>query len=297
MLLGFVGGGFIIGSVISAVLLLISHGGGGTMPDVTKLMTDPANANLLKWVQVISTLVGFLLPAVLFAFVCFRNGWLALGFGQRTVLKWLAFSALLMLLAGPAVEALGQLNKAIPLPAAWKAKADLLEKQYEQQVAVLAQLKTVGQFISSLLLIAVLPAIFEELLFRGALQQILERWTRRGWLAILLASILFSAIHLSWYGFLPRLALGILLGTVFYYTRNIWYSIAMHLLNNGLVICYLYYLHQTGQPVTAATEPSFPLWAGAVSGLLIIGLFWWMGRQPHPAAPVEQRYQKNNPFQ
>jgi membrane protease YdiL (CAAX protease family) len=294
MLLGFAGGGLIIGSVLGAIVLLA--GGGMASTDLSKLMTDPANVTLLKWIQVLSTFTGFCLPAVLFAFLCYRNGWTALGFGQPFSIKWLLICLGLILLAGPAVDALGQLNKAIPLPAAWKAMADKMEKQYEEQVGLLAQVTTLGQFISSLLLVAVLPALFEELLFRGALQQVLERWFKRGWVAIVVASILFSAIHLSWYGFLPRVALGLLLGTVFYYTRNIWYAIGMHLLNNGVVVCYLYYLHQTGKPAAAAMEASFPWWVGLLSGVLVLGVFWWMRRQPHPAAPAEQRYDRHNPF-
>ena len=92
----------------------------------------------------------------------------------------------------------------------------------------------------NLLVIALIPAIGEELTFRGVLQQALVRGTKNVHVAIILSAAIFSFIHFQFYGFLPRMFLGILLGYLFYYSGSIWTSILMHFVNNGTVVVLAY---------------------------------------------------------
>jgi hypothetical protein len=92
----------------------------------------------------------------------------------------------------------------------------------------------------NLLIIAVLPALGEELLFRGYLQQKMCQWIRKPILAIIITAILFSAIHMQFLAFLPRFALGVVLGYLFYWSGSLWLPIIAHFLNNALVITFAY---------------------------------------------------------
>ena len=83
------------------------------------------------------------------------------------------------------------------------------------------------------MVIAFLPALFEETLFRGGMQNLFSRWFKKPLLAIVVTSIIFSAIHGSYLGFLSRFALGFLLGWIYYRTGNIWLNIIGHFFNNA----------------------------------------------------------------
>ena len=168
--------------------------------------------------------------------------------------------------------ALGELNQNIPLPAKWLAKAKELEASYKQSMMAMITMKTVWDYLLAMLVMAAAPAFFEEILFRGGFQQILIGWTKNAFLGILITSILFSAIHFSFFGFLPRTALGLILGFVFYYSRNIWMNIAMHFMYNGLIVTQLYFAGLKGKSVEKTMDENMPLWLGvfAISAVLVL---------------------------
>jgi len=118
---------------------------------------------------------------------------------------------------------------------------------------------------------ALAPAIFEETLFRGGLQNILQKLTRNPWISIGFTSIIFSLIHFSYYGFLPRVALGVILGLIFYYSQSIWLSIFAHFFNNAIVVTEMFYLSRKGKPVEEAMNDTFPIWWGilAMAALMV----------------------------
>ena len=148
-----------------------------------------------------------------------------------------------------------------------------MEKDRELQESVLININSFSKYMLSMFIIALLPAIFEEVCFRGGLQNILTRWFRSPWVAIIVTSIIFSAFHYSYYGFLVRFALGVVLGLVFYYSGNIWLNILFHFLYNGLQVTALYIATMQGNKSTKDIEENFPLWAGVVALVLLIYAF------------------------
>lgn len=295
ILLGLVGVGLVIGSLISIGIWMAMTGQGAMT--MQQDMLNPKYAGAIKVVQAISTLFAFFVPAVGYAFISYRNGWNALGFGNKIVWKLAGISVLIVLCSGPLIDAVTTLNKAIPISQSAKAFFDKMEKAYEDQVKVIAEVKTISQYLLSLVMIALLPAVFEEVLFRGGMQNLLHRWWKNPWLAIIVTSVVFSAIHGSWYGFLPRVVLGILLGAIFYTTQNIWYSIIIHFVNNAAAVTYMYYLTSTGKPVSLATETTFPWWAGIISLAAIMVLFRWLKKSSEQQVPQEIFYEPTNPFE
>ena len=91
---------------------------------------------------------------------------------------------------------------------------------------------------------ALLPAFSEELFFRGALQKALLRLSTKPWLAILMSSLIFALLHGTVFKFIPIFVLGILLGTVYHFTRNLWYPIIIHFLYNAISLLAVYFSKQ-----------------------------------------------------
>jgi hypothetical protein len=125
----------------------------------------------------------------------------------------------------------------------------------------------------SLIVLAALPAIFEEMLFRGCLQKVMVSLTRNAFIGIFITSFLFSAVHFSYYGFLPRLFLGLMLGYIFYYSKNLWLNIAAHFINNAYAVTGMYVLSRSGKLTTDVLEETFPWYYGVIGGVIFIYLF------------------------
>ena len=297
ILLSLVGGGMLIGAFAGAIIWAKMTG--GNILNIETDMLNPANYQALQTVQGVSVLLMFLIPTVAFAFICYRNGWAYLGFKEKLKPQYLLIVILLIFCSLPLVSLLEQLNRWIPLSQSQRLKFDNMEIKYNAQVMAMAQVKTWGQYISALLIIAILPAVSEELIFRGALQNMLSRWTKSPWLAIFVTSVLFSAIHMSWYGFLPRFALGMVLGSIFYYTGNIWLNILLHFCNNALVVTMMFITSKRGEAVNMTSGDDFPLWVGLLGAFLVILLIGWLVKSAGTVTYEEVRvgYNSKNPFE
>ncbi len=297
ILLGLAGGGLILASIVSIPVWNVMTN--GSILNMENDMLKPENANAALVMQAISAVFAFFLPAVVFAWICFRNSWFFLGFKEKINPKLLLIVLLIVVCTMPLISLLGELNKAIPLSAVRRAKFDAMEKKYNDLVMAMVQLKTWGQYFISLIIIAVLPAITEEVLFRGSLQNMLTRWLKSPWAAILITSVLFSAIHFSWYGFLARVSLGVVLGIIFFQTKNIWLSILAHFLNNGIVVTTMFIMARQGKPVNMASEENLH-WAFGVVGLVLVVLllFWMVKSSPKPVFDEGDTdyFDRNNPF-
>lgn len=293
ILLAVWGACFIAGSIFTVVILMLS--GIKNIQDPGAI-TNPANSNAFKAMQIVSTFFIFFLPPVIYAFICYKNGWLALGLQKRVKSSLIFFSALIMLVTLPVSEMLASLNKAIPLPGGWRKTFDVMEASYESQITAMVNLDSASGIAVSVLMVAILPAIFEELLFRGGLQNIIKRWSGNPWLAIILTSLIFSAIHGSWYGFIPRTVLGILLGFIFYTTGNLWYSIFMHFVNNFTALLFLYIYHLKGVAIKDMPDTFFPWWVGVAAMLVLVGLLVRFYKNNPPQAEVIVNDSRLNPF-
>ncbi|MCK4638890.1 MAG: CPBP family intramembrane metalloprotease, partial [Bacteroidales bacterium] len=100
-------------------------------------------------------------------------------------------------------------------------------------------------FLFNILMIAIIPGIGEEFLFRGVLLRLLKEWTKNIHWAVFISAVLFSAFHLQFYGFLPRLMLGILLGYMFVWTGSIWVPIFIHFINNAAAVIFVYIVNKS----------------------------------------------------
>jgi uncharacterized protein len=268
ILLGLVGAGLVIGTIAGlGIWLGMTH---QPVSSFEKDMLNPAFTNAARIMQMVSALFMFFLPAVITARLMNPSPFKYLGYKNGFNVRQFVLVIAIIIICMPLVAALGELNQAIPLTKSLEAYFKKMENTYQTQVEALAVMRSPGEFIFSLLVMALLPALFEETLFRGGMQQILIKWTQKPMLAIAITSIIFSIVHISWYGFLPRVALGMVLGLLFYYSQSIWLSMTAHFINNAFAISYMYYLYTHGKPVRDATEEGAPIWIAIPALLLVV---------------------------
>ncbi len=152
--------------------------------------------------------------------------------------------ALLMLSAVPLINWLGELNAQVQLPASWSALENWMkqmEREAEQLTHTFLAMESPGTLLLNIVLIALIPAIGEELLFRGAVQRILSEWTKNKHWGIWISALLFSALHLQFYGFIPRMLMGAVLGYSLLWTGSLWVPICGHFVNNASAVLLSYY--------------------------------------------------------
>ncbi len=271
ILLALIGSGVIVGSIITVGLWIIMTG--RPVLGMAQDILNPKYYNAIMWMQAVSTLFMFFLPVYFFALICYRNPSRFIGFNTRISSRQLMIVLAILILTFPLSGALAELNKIIPIPKAWEIKFKAMEASRSAQEAALININSFARYIMSMFIIALLPGIFEEVCFRGGLQNIFNRWLKGPWVAIIVTAFIFSIIHISYYGFLVRFALGIILGLIFYYSGSLWLSIIFHFLYNGVQVTALYLLNKPGIKETKDIEENFPIWAGVVALVLIIYAF------------------------
>ncbi len=234
-------------------------------------MNRPENASPARLINTIAALLSFFMPALVLARIVSTRPFAYLGFNARVNFRQLVFVFLIAMASMVLSGALGALNEWLPIPAHWAAYFRKMEDTYKAAVMAMANLRSFPEYLIALLVIAAAPALFEEVLFRGALQTIMVGWTQSKWTGIIITSILFSAVHISFFGFLPRVGLGIVLGLVFYHSRNIWLPILLHFLNNAFVVTQLYIVSRQGKSIEKTLDESMPIWWGLIAiGVLFI---------------------------
>lgn len=274
ILIGFAIAGLLIGGAISIPIWTSMTG--LSIADMQGAMTNPKYSHVFKIMQLISVVFGFLIPTLGTAALLNRKPLALLGLRKR-ITGMQVVAVLLLMLAALLVASglLGWINQKIPLPPDMKAWADKLEKQYADQMQAMVQLKNLKDYLWGWVILGFLPAVCEEFIFRGGLQNFLARSMKSPWAAIIIVSIIFSLFHASWYGFLPRVMLGIVLGLIFHYTGSLWLCIIAHFLNNILALTVLYYYSQQGKTMDdmAKQNPSWVLGLVAVPVVIALVMF------------------------
>ena len=285
ILIGLWIGGLLLGSILSIPVWVLMTGRGlATMADD---MMMPEYVNALRMVQVVSTFATFFLPAYITALIISRRPFKLMGFTAMATYRQFLLAIAIIFCGAVIAGALSELNNAIPIP---KRAADMfkqLEENYSRQVEAITSIKSFGDYIISLLMIALLPAVFEETFFRGGMQNLLTRSSKNPWFAILVTSCIFSLIHLSYYGFLARVCLGVVLGLLYYYSGNLWLSITAHFLNNAFAVTQMYILIRRGKSVKEAMDDTMPFWWGLIALVAVYFLFRWFRKI---AVKVKQKY-------
>ncbi len=209
-----------------------------SIPTLNRI-TDPETIKVLKYFQVVQAIGLFIVPPIILGWLYYGkiSEYLFLNKPFKPVSVFLVL--VLMFFAAPFVNLVGELNANMILPE-WLSGVEQWMKNSEEKAEMLTKVflkvDTTGGLLFNLFMIALLPAIGEELLFRGVIQRIFTNWTRNHHWGIWVTAILFSALHMQFYGFVPRMLLGVLFGYLLVWSGSMWLPIFAHFLNNGIAV-------------------------------------------------------------
>lgn len=223
------GGMLLFSSLGTLVILLIYH---------TTSMLDAADpVTAIRISQTFATVGTFLMPALLFAY-CQNRQWFDYSAANRRPNASMTNIVLILSITLlPIVSVLSTFNMFImPQEGAVAEFMRDMEEAANHILEVITSRRSSWDLISNLLVLAVLAGICEEFFFQGALQPLLTKWVKNPHIGILLTAFIFSALHFQFYGFIPRFALGVYLGYLFFWGRSLWLPILAHVLHNALSI-------------------------------------------------------------
>ena len=245
----------------------------------------------MKIGQGISSIFMFVVPPIVYYFITRKEHQMRdLGLRRLSPPWWLILIGVaLMFVSVPLSTRLTTWNESMDFGGIFAKLEEylkLLEDTAQAATEKLLDVDSIGGLLFNLVVIALIPAIGEELTFRGVLQQSLTR-KMNPHVAIILSAAIFSFIHFQFYGFLPRMFLGILMGYMFYITNSLWTSMLMHFVNNGATVV-LYYLNNIGviEDAESFGETQNVLII-AVSAMITIGLIVWSWIKAQPKRQTE----------
>lgn len=248
--------------------------------------------NFMRGALLINHTATFLVPALLTGWIFFREKWPYQFLLTNPVkLSTLGFSILFMMAAFPIAQVAFTANSWIVRQFPSLHALVETETATENLLEGLLVMQSPWEMAFSLLVMAVVPALGEEMVFRGVVQQQLDKWKGKPLLAIGLTAFLFSLVHFQIQRFLAILWLGLVLGLLLFWTRSLWIPIAAHFLNNGAQVVIVYFNQEKLSKLNEGTTEDLPLSVILVSaGLLVLtGLQLWHGRHAfdrmHPPQP------------
>jgi membrane protease YdiL (CAAX protease family) len=197
----------------------------------------------MKYLQVLSQLGFFILPAIVFGFFVNKNISHFFHLEKSPKITVLLLGLFTIIAAVPFSDWLIYQNNLMKLPA---SMADIEEwmRTAEEKAAYMTnlflQMDSLSDYLINILMIGILAAVGEELLLRGVLQPLFIKITKNAHAGIWIAAFVFSFIHFQFYGFFARLFMGAILGYLFYYTNDLWIPIIVHFFNNSAAVTYVY---------------------------------------------------------
>ena len=204
---------------------------------------DEANKDILKFNQFIQEIAMFIIPGFILAAMFKKRDESYLKINSLPEAKLVLLVVLLALTMIPVTMYTGNLNSKLVLPQRLSGVEEWIKSKENiasDLTSLFIQSSNRWELILNIIILALLPSIAEEIIFRGILQKIFCRIFRSYHAAIWITAIIFSAIHLQFYGFIPRLLLGLCFGYLFYWSGNLWLPVLAHFVNNLVPILFAY---------------------------------------------------------
>ena len=277
----------LFGSIFGlAGLALVNPIFGIDFTDVAAVMNDLDNRQsiqVLKFLQLLNSIGLFLIPAILFAILFIKEPKSELRL-DRPISYWqVGFIALLYLALIPLINLMVSLNGQLELPASLES-LEIWIREAEDRAKALTeaflQMQGSADLWVNVLLMGLLPAVGEELIFRGILQRSIQQSSKNHHLAIWIAAFFFSALHFQFYGFLPRMVLGAFFGYLLVWTNSLWAPILAHFLNNTMALLIAFYFGSDSldTEIDNLGSTTDTLWISAIS-LVVFSYFIYRFRQ------------------
>ncbi|HPF50235.1 MAG TPA: CPBP family intramembrane metalloprotease [Draconibacterium sp.] len=247
-------------------------------------LSDPTNLAVLKYFQTVQAIGMFILPPIIIAYLFLGNIpeylYLNKPFNASTFLLII----ILMFVMSPLINFLGEWNSNMSLPSWMSGIEDWMrrsEDEADEITEAFLNVKTIPGLSFNLFMVAFLPAVGEELLFRGVIQKIFTRMTKNTHWGIWISAILFSAMHMQFYGFIPRVLLGALFGYLLVWSGTMWLPMLGHFLNNGIAVIGMFMINNGLMSVEVeeygSTENSY--YAAIISLLLVVVILYMIKKE------------------
>ena len=211
-------------------------------------LTNPKSISLLKFFQTFQSIGVFIIPPFIVAWFLHDRPSIFLQYRKLPDLKSVLFVIAIISFSNPLINWLTEINSKLSLPEfmssveIWMQES---EKQANQVTEAFLSTSSLITVFSNIVMIAILPALGEELLFRGIVQQLIKKIAGNAHAAIWISAAIFSALHMQFFGFLPRMVLGAMFGYMLEWSGTLWLPIIAHFVNNATAVI-AYYLMQKG---------------------------------------------------
>jgi len=279
ILLVLIGGCVILATIVQILMgmqmIPKNTGFNGIEKAIMEAIKKPENINLMRWMQFFSTFFLFFVPAFIYSWICNGKNIFWLGFNKYINGFQILIGFLVMFSANLMAEPLAEFSKSfVSHFHQLNTWALSLEKSYNENVMIFSKMNGASDLFMALFIMAFLPAFFEEVFFRAALQNLLVNWWKKPILAIAVSSLLFSLVHGSIFLFLSRAILGFALGLLYYKSKNIWVNIIAHFLNNGIIIVMMFIFSLQNKKIDINdVELKTDWWFVFLAGGLLVILF------------------------
>jgi membrane protease YdiL (CAAX protease family) len=281
------GAGLLMGTALGAGIASLFYEGDGSFLENMGNPTDDRLRVPLLVVQGMTTLCGFLI-APYFMWTTIRKKDIA-SFNTSN-LKPIALLLVFCIVIAFAVadSAIIEWNQNIQFPdflSSFEKWARAKEDQLAELTKMLTQFQSFSEFALAFLVVAIFAGICEEFLFRGIIQTELLKGTKNIHAAIWISAFFFSAIHVQFFGFVPRMLLGALFGYLYYWSGNLWVPMFAHFVNNGFAVCMIY-LYQKKIVDTNLDSPEAAPWPAVIAAAgIVVAALWYF----------KTRFQSSNP--
>lgn len=273
--------GLVIVGFVAAQAIITAKYGTHAMADVLAYnVSTPTTLNGLWILQIVSTTIPLFITPIFFAWIIVREPHEYLRDTPKFPLILLGIAFIIMFFSMPLIELLSNINQNMVLPHFLKAVDDWIrstEAAAQKAQDAMLKMNTIGDLFFALSVVAFLTAIAEEFMFRGCLQTIFLRWTKNQHAAVWITAILFSAFHMEFLGFLPRMMLGVLFGYFVVYSGSIWPAVVGHFVNNGTDVVITYLSQHKKINISPDDQHVFN-YAGYIISLIIILILFWVYR-------------------
>jgi membrane protease YdiL (CAAX protease family) len=222
--------------IVGLVLAIPFYGLDGLMNSLSGAQNNsPESINFLKYMQVLQSIGLFVVPPFILGFLYHGNIGEYLRIDRSTKPRSFVLAVLCLLAIVPFINFLGDINSKMSFPSFLSGLETWMRNMEDNAKVLIDKFMLVNGFgglLFNVFMIAVLPAIGEEFMFRGVIQRIFTNWTRNHHWAIWITAFVFSAMHMQFYGFLPRLVLGAMFGYLLVWTGTMWVPVLAHFFNN-----------------------------------------------------------------
>jgi membrane protease YdiL (CAAX protease family) len=268
---------FTLISTFSAVL--IYHVSISEMQTLLNDFSNPFAIKILKFIQTVSTIGIFIFPALLIAYLFDPRPVSYLSLQKKPGIISALLVILALLTALPLINYLGDLNSKMSLPS-FLAPVENWMRESEDKAAELTKsfldMHSFSDVLYNVFMIGLLPAIGEELLFRGIIQKIFSEWSKSVHIGIWTSAILFSAMHIQFYGFIPRMMLGVLLGYLLVWSGSLWLPMLAHFINNASAVLLTYLFQNQLIKVDADKIGTENDYVSVLISALLTGTLLWL---------------------